>query len=294
MPKQSITSCLLPFVGCLHIAEKDFLGSDRVWIATNPNQSQFLSYNNEARSSLEKVPELSYIASIDNNVINKFFADGGFPEISIDPLDPGSFAAGSILKLALEWLKEGTLRLIKGKNANELAHTGFRLEGDHISHFVSSLDSRPVTAIRCKNGDTVYITIPASPPTTQFELLLNAQGILENKEVEANLNGLVMPCVELDQFVDSQWIIGLNTLSGGHVWEISDAKQKTRIKINRKGAKVESAAVVTLRCLAAMIDVRPDHVVDEPFIFIVERPGVGVLATAYIEKEDWKDPGDDI
>lgn len=294
MSRKSLTSCLLPFVGCLHAAERDFLGKDRDWVGTNLSQIQFINYNNSAKSSLEKVPELSYVASADNTVINKFFADGGFPEISIDALDPGSFAAGSILKLALEWLKEGTPRPIRDKGSDNLTHTGFRLEGDHVSHFISSLDSRPVTAIQCRNGDTVYVTVPASPPTKQFELLLNAEEVLKDKTVETNLNGLVMPCVELDQFVDSQWILGLNTISGGHIWEISEAKQKTRVKINRKGAKVESAAVVTFRCLSAMQDVRPDHIVDEPFIFIVERPGVGILAVAYIEKEDWKDPGDNL
>lgn len=291
----SITVCHKPFNGCL-VALNELLGPNRTWRSTNYKQDAFLLDHAEAQNTLSKIPELKYMASDSAGPINKFFADNGFPEIELDDFAPGEIGAGSVLDLLVEWLKEGIDRDIKDPDNQDKVYKGFVLKNDHINHFSSALDGNPVTSILTKSLDKVYITMPSEAPKDQFELLKNAKSIISDQSDFANYNNLIMPCVELDQWVNADWILGLSTTDDkSRDWFISKALQKTRLKINKKGARVQSAAAVMVRLTTCVpIQPPPDHIINKPFYFIVERPGLGLIAAAYVDKEDWKDPGDNI
>ncbi len=85
---------------------------------------------------------------------------------------------------------------------------------------------------------------------------------------------IVFPMVDLDQQVELNWIVGMRTndLDGRPV-VIEHGVQQTKLRINLKGAHVESAVAI-----AMVTGMQPDFaenlVIDRPFFCWIERDGV--------------------
>ena len=105
---------------------------------------------------------------------------------------------------------------------------------------------------------------------------------------------LVFPMVQLDQQVELEWIVGMRTTDvDGRPVVITYGAQQTKLRINVKGAHVESAAGLAMRVARMQPLPADDLVIDRPFFCWIERDGVSEpILAAYIDQEDWKDPGD--
>ena len=70
---------------------------------------------------------------------------------------------------------------------------------------------------------------------------------------------------------------------------ISQALQQTKFKMNQFGARVKSAvAIAVSRAMSREVGLD----IDQPFYLWIERDGVTVpVMYAYLDQEDWKDPG---
>jgi len=101
--------------------------------------------------------------------------------------------------------------------------------------------------------------------------------------------------VNLIQRVDISDLKGLKAVDSlGQPWKIVQALQETKVKMNEKGAKVESAVAIvgTLECC---VEEKKELVIDRPFFMWVERQGMKrPLFAGYMAPDCWKDPGRDL
>jgi len=159
-----------------------------------------------------------------------------------------------------------------------------------------------IVQIATKSGDAVSLTV-AEKPLAGFELLDKVEtlrfklptGLIRNKmRIASDFNKVVFPMVNLDHEVDISWLKGMKaTDSQNFPWKIVQALQQTKVKMNEKGAKVESAVALDVKCLGAMLE--EELVIDKPFFMWVERPGMKrPLFAGYMAPDCWKDPGRDL
>ena len=90
--------------------------------------------------------------------------------------------------------------------------------------------------------------------------------------------------------VDISWLQGLNTTDQKNLpWNISQAMQQTKFKMNCQGARVKSAVAIAVRmCASVMPNI---YTIDKPFLLWIEREGLDIpIMYAYLDKDTWKNP----
>jgi serine protease inhibitor len=97
--------------------------------------------------------------------------------------------------------------------------------------------------------------------------------------------------IDMNTEDDLSWLIGMRTVDEqGNPWRISQAKQQTKLRLNEKGARAQSAAAIGCGTLSMP---PPPFIVDRPFVFWVMRAGIDLpLFVSYITPEHWKEPAD--
>ncbi len=265
------------------------IGSDGRWHGVNVHQCQFLEgYYAVARGEIRDLPELESIASPDEKVINQFLAERGF-NIQLDPLDgPPAFGVASVFKLLLEWNRPGSVTAIRDE-----AYPAVRIKSA-VDFYTSSAAEHPIAAITAKNGDVVYMTsfsLPESPRSKGFDMLTLVWHIKASLQEIRDFDAVVFPMIDYNEVVDISWAVNLKTEGVSGPWEISQALQQTKFRMNEIGAKVESAVAIGVRFMHCVGDVKPDLVIDRPFLLWIERKGLShPLFVAHFCEPDWKKP----
>ena len=284
---KSQTVTMGPLTSCLLKAE-EMLGKDRVWRAINELQSSFLLkfFNDIARGDIAKIPELEAIASFKVDEVNTFMKDRGFP-IELAPLQRGDFAVASVLNVLVEWLVAGEVTSVH-RGRYPAVKLGKR---NMLRYYTSPSNSHPIVQIPTKSGDWVYMTVVGHPPAG-FGLVELAQELNRTSLPNDQFGDVIFPMADYDRKIDISWLVGLATTdTQGDDWEITEALQQTRFRMNQLGARAQSAAAMSFMKMG-MAEQKPDLVIDQPFLIWITRDGLSQpLLTGFMAEDCWKNPG---
>lgn len=252
------------------------------WKAYNSNQEKYLEIYKNCMGA--KIPEIEYkVSQGDVTPVNDFLRQRGF-SIQLDQIGPFDLAIASILEVILKWLTKGKKTALF-----------YQLEEYKAVNLSSGVEvvlpkSFAATAkILTKNGDTVFMTIPAEKPTDSFEVFEMARKLIAAKTSKASHyeNRAIFPMVDLDTQPDISWIIGLSD-KRSEKWEIAQALQQTKVKMDEEGVVIREAVALGVRCLAASFPSTYPLVIDEPFLFVVKREGLKEpLFSAFLNTDGW-------
>lgn len=288
----SETVCTPPIISAVKKAD-DIIGENRVWQATNNDQRNFLEGHYKTDSSaVPNIAEIQSIADFDAEKINQFLLERGF-NIQLNPFAPGEFGVASVLDLLVEWLHKGRSVTVTDPSDKKTYPAVFLKEG---SVEICESSYGPVARIATKSQDVVYMMIH-NLPSNQAKSFVWHDWVSFVEAIEAQLQpnydyeGLIFPKVDLNQNVDIDWLIGMNTVtSNGQNAKISQAKQQTKLRMNEEGARIESAVAIGI-VVTSMRRSSPPLVINQPFLIWFRRPGLAhPLFVGHITQEDWKDP----
>ena len=131
-------------------------------------------------------------------------------------------------------------------------------------------------------------------PTDSFETLEMARHLISTQKYTSSYfesYSVSFPMVDLDIKPDITWLIGMRTMRTDNPdkgWEIDQALMQTKVKLNEEGAEVREAVALGVRCFCASFDLKRQFVIDEPFMFVVQRDGLKEpLFSAYIDVDGW-------
>jgi len=267
------TSVVYPIIGALKEAEK--LLGEGSWEGSNDKQKEFIT--NTLTKEFNGLEELESISSWKTEDINKFLADRGF-SIKIEELKSSEFGIASVLKLILEWLKKGeNVDFYKyGKTYQGVKLTSGFTCRRNLNNSVFCLDT--------KSGDKVYLYKVEEEPSNLENKVKELSNIGENYEF---YDYLIFPKVDLDREEDVRWLLKISYFQkNGMPWDLTQAIQQTKFKMDEVGAKVESAFAGAMM----MRGIKPikGYTIDSPFLCWIERDGLdNPLFIGYITKDSW-------
>ncbi len=271
----------------------DFLEASG-WIPTNAIQQLILEqfYVEKENLRLFKPAELrAWVDTIAEN-LNRILAEEGF-SLRFDSFNPNEFGVLSILDVTVEWLVKAQplprfgREMVPGVSMDDFGDVGDERTA-LFKGFTSVLHPSPVACVQTKSGDLVYMTI-AGVAWSGFELIEKIDAIRASEFRPEEFSKLLFPMIDFEEKKSLDWLVNLKTT--GHPWEVADAAQQTKFKMNHTGARVKDAVTITVRSLVARVG-PPPLIIDEPFFLWIERPGLGKpIFYAYLDQSVWKDPG---
>lgn len=274
-------------LGACLLAGNEYTGTRyQDWRAANETQRRALMLN-PTDKEIGKVPELERWAKDSHVPLNKILAERRFA-LRFDPFAPGHFGVLSILKLRVDWLKEGTKERVR-ERFKQKDYPGFRLHGKGCGVSVSG-SGTPIARIATKSGDVVWIQMTDDAPKDDIAAAEAAHKLLSEARrrrdfEEGDFTG---PCVCFRESRDLSWLAGLN-VPGSIV--LDSGYQETIFGMNRTGAvaRVATGGGMIMACIQHE---RAHYRLDGPAIVAIERPGLRIpVFSAYITPADWKDPG---
>jgi hypothetical protein len=292
-PEQAVssTTCAYPIVSALDKAD-DVIGIGRVWNSVNTEQSEFLPIFEKTREEARLLKDIKSMASRDAEKINEFLAKEGF-QIKLDPFtEPTDFGTASVLDVLVEWLIEGKkVQIIQNGDINKVFPAVKLMQG--VSFAKAKQHPNPIAVIETKSGDRVCMTV--HDPLENFALLERASELSKSMLGIGGYQGALFPQVDLDQMVDISWLKKLwTTGSDKYRYEVAQALQQTKFRMNEKGARAQSGvAIGIVRTTSIMPKPVQPLVIDKPFLLWVWRAGLHLpLFTGWINEANWKIPKD--
>ena len=283
------TLTIFPILGCFKASE-DMLGGEQEWTPMTDVQTHFLEHFIEHMDQVDTLGEnLRRKADKNVEVINSWLRENGF-DIHLRPLGGSrDFYVASILDVLVEWLKEGTKTDIQNAKGT---FEGVRLKSGVAAYQNTEIHPHPVVKIRTKSEDDVLcMSICGRLPEDRFSIHWKVEQ-LRSIQKPYSCEGVIFPMVHYDKQVDISWLKGLRTAPGDMYWEVAEALQQTKFRMNEFGARAESAVAMGMRFCCAAAAPKPWVVIDKPFILWIERRGVSMPLFAGTFAEDvWKNPG---
>ncbi|MEK7503512.1 MAG: hypothetical protein AAB577_00840 [Patescibacteria group bacterium] len=283
----SETMVMGPIVSAL-VKSEDILGKNPNWRAVKDEQAIFIKdfFSRRHEIAIFFGKELRSWASLVAAELNEVLQKEGF-DIRLNDFGEKEFGVVSILNILVEWLEKGTKinLLVKGKR-----YPAIRLESGFEAR-ESLKYSKSIAVLNTKSGDQVFMTV-ADRPYEGFELISRIEEISNGFMLNGSrYDSLTFPMVDLNHEVNIGWLKGMWTRDQkGDEFEISQALQQTKFKMNEAGARVKSAVALGVRFVAALPT--RSFIIDKPFFLWIRRPGMSVpVIYAYIDEADWKDPG---
>ena len=279
-----------PIVAAI-VASERFLGRDREWTPTNELQQRFLAeFFAPCRNEIGGIPEIESTASRSAGDIASFLRERGF-SILPGPLGHDEFGVASVLDLLVKWLHEGIVTQVV--TPDNRAFPGVRIAGDGVSFYRGGRHTSDIACLHTQSGDAVFLTMIEQPPTG-FDLVALAQELESDPKPSSDYAGVQFPMVNLDHSVDISWLVGLRTTaSDGSPMLIAQALQQTKLKVNEKGARVESAVMLPVAAAWPPPKEKPDLVINRPFLMWISRERLSrPLFVGFIEEDVWQNPGD--
>lgn len=288
--EESATCTVYPIVTALDKAD-DMLGEGRIWVPRNDTQEIFVPIFNLTRTEAKLIKDIKSIASRSADEINKFLADEGF-SIKLDPFkEPTDFGTASVLDVLVNWLVEGKIEEIRSGRDRKTNFPGvFLISGVYFAR--SPAHAEPIVVIETKSGDRVCMTV--HDRCEGFKLLNRAKCLQETMTPNSDFRGVLFPQVSLDQKVDISWLQRLRTVAAdGRAYEVAQALQQTKFRMNEKGARAQSAVAIGIKTTSVHAPPPPPLIIDQPFLVWIFRKGLQYpLFTGWISEEDWNIPRD--
>ena len=285
----STTTVVVPIVTAVE-GLKQVTGPLRPWQTSNKTQCTFLrEYFEPCRAEFADLEEIETKASCNAGELNAFAAKKGFPNLKLDEFGPGEVGVVSVLDLLVAWLVPGIKVPVKhgGKK-----YPGFRLS-EGVQFCMAPKHDNPIAVLNTKSNDRVCVTVLTENVPQGFALEAFAKTLSATKQYAGGFDAVICPMVDLNQMVDIGWLKGMTTFSlDGKDWTISQAMQQTKLRMNEKGARAQSA--VAIGAVTTSISMpQPDLIIDQPFLIWFERDGLSrPLFVGHITPEDWKEPAD--
>ena len=286
---QTLTA--FPVIGCLKAAETH-LGSQLDWKPQSADQQEFLElFFGEGMSNVDLLGEsLKSIASTKLEDVCKWLDDNGYDvRPTVEP-GPGGFVVASILDVLVEWMELGARRKITNENGT---FDGVHLKRSQGANVLQNarVHNHSVVRIATQNGDRVYMTPVDGLPEGRFALESKIRSIMMGLEHDDHrYNGVVFPMVDYDRQPDMSFLQGMLTETVPPGYYIVQAVQQTKFRMNEAGARVESAASMSMKPRGFSSE-PPPLVIDQPFLLWIMREGVSIPLFGGIFAEDvWSDP----
>lgn len=284
------TLTMFPVLGCLKAAE-EWLGQQLQWNVVNDDQQEFMDLFYE--KGMEAIPllgeQLKRKSGSSVGPINAWLKENGFDiELRNNP-GPGGFAVASILDVLVEWMQKGSRRKITNENGT---FDGVHLKQDQGVTILqnAAVHNHGVARIATKSGDKVYMTPVDGLPDERLAIESRIRSIMVGlNHQDYRYEGVTFPMVNYDRNPDISFLHGLNTPTVAPGYYVTEAVQQTKFRMNEKGARVESAVAMSVRCLSA--NLKSPLVIDQPFLLWIMRDGIGMPLFGGVFAEDvWEDP----
>ena len=295
----SSTLTIHPILGCLVAADKHFEKTLN-WTTINDLQRRFIDLGYEdGKKDVELLgDEIKTKASGSCGTVNKFLADNGFPDLQLNDIGEASAVyLASILKVLLKWAKEGKEREITRLEPTLTKYPGVFMDSDDIEYFSREGHKHPIAKIPTKTtGQHVFMTQFEFDEKRKdlFDVMEWLLGTDKNNEGDSwssmkfhplHIEDLTFPMIDYDQSVDISWLQEMRTPE----YYIDQAIQQTRFAMNEIGAKVESAAAMSLKCRVSQPKQR--MIIDKPFLLWITRDNMHLpFFIGHFTEEDWKKP----
>ena len=284
--------CAPSIAGCILAANTTF--SARNWAPGNQANLAHLERVTNLASQVGNVfapGELDTLATEDAFEMMKFFTERGFT-FDISPYGDGNFGLGAVLKLAMKWFVKADPFQIRTNDRN---FEGVKLneEDNPVAFFDTLGHHSPIAEIKVQNGDSIFVTkFGGEVEDKVFGLTKAAQSLSARKKPNYDFESVSVPMLNLDLTTDLDWLIGTRVTAGDRPFVCNDATQQNRLRLNRDGALAESATHMGFECLSISIP-KQNLILDEPFLFWVERDGLPEPAfTAFVAEDVWENPGE--
>lgn len=274
------TEAIWPILGCLEKA-RDFLKTDKNYIPVNNEQKTFLEDFWKWNRDLKKVPVESR-ADFNSSVINEWLKEKGF-DIHLDPVCSPEFAVASVLDALVIWKKKGNPCKLEGRDGK--TYDGVRLDSGFQIFYTP--ETGKFVQIQTKSGETVCMAFHDNyTELDQFGLTKYAMKINDTMIPDSsNPSSVTFPMINCDQKVDITFLKGMS-LDG---FNIGEAFQQTRFRMNEEGARAESAVAMGFR---GMILCNPYWFeINAPFILWINSPKTKYpIFTGYFAQDTWEKP----
>lgn len=279
----SFTVCVLPIIKAL-ITACSFLNFDPgSWNPINHQQTFFLQeyYSKRNELSFFNDKELRAWASTNYQELNTILKNEGF-SIQLKPFD--GVGVVSILDVMVEWLTKGERTTLYSEFKDEEKKFPAVQMKEDFDVYLAAVHNHPIAAIKTKTGDIVYMTI-ANEKLEDFALQKYIGEIHNSMYKQNGYEYVLFPMVDLNREENIKWLLGMQLPDK---WQITQALQQTKFKMNELGARVKSAVAIVLE---KSMRISKNVSIDQPFYLWIKRPNVSVpVFAAYITQDDWKDP----
>ncbi|KAI9021280.1 hypothetical protein DFJ74DRAFT_120331 [Hyaloraphidium curvatum] len=291
MSLSSATSTILPVLGCLRAAE-EWLGRPQNWSAVTDTQRAFLARYRTRLVDVDAMgSQLERQAAARAAEVNAWLASKGWPDVKLDETGPGGFAVASVMDVLVEWTKAGLKTSIR---ANENSFPGVQ-QANGVEAFQAEGHPHPVVKLTTKSKDVVYMSVAGDLAEKAAGGHLGMPDALDSIKAlprkSMAVSGVIFPCITYSGGENLDFLVGLRTSPDADHYEVSQAVQKTKFRMNEIGARAQSAAAMGMKRSRPAIT-KPWITIDRPFFCWIERDGVGVpIFAGFFAEDSWKDPG---
>ena len=294
MTKETTTTVTYPIVSAIFKAE-EFVKDSKGFTTVNEIQKKFLAeFYSPSLSDLSRIDEIESIAHIEASVINQWLKERGF-SIKLAPFGPGGFGVASMMNLLGEWAMKGQDAMVVDEDKKvfpgvKMTNYGlkfYRIEGDE--NFVIELET--------KKGDRVYMKMEPEVPEG-LDLSTFVEGFHSKMKAFApegkGIEGFIFPKIDLDHKFTLEWLLGFRIECENSeipYFEVAQAFQQTKLKMNEVGFRVKSAVALGMEKGGGMPRRTEPYIINKPFLMWVTRSQFAKpLFVGYLNKDVWKNP----
>ncbi len=289
----SYTAAILPILSALSLAQNKFQENfpHSQWIPNTSEQNLFFKNYYPQKDQLQKLlPQELRSCVGDVHQVNGFLKENGYTIQLKDNLPDSILAVASILDIALTWKVPGEKSTLTRAGDSSQNYSAVHMQSGFTLR--KTPEGKQILAVDAQNGDTVYMAI-ADGPSEGFSLSETVHSLSSNsyEDITNMFSGAQFPMVDIHTSITLDWLLRLpyGYQDVPPYFEIRQALQETRFRMNEKGAHAQSVVAIELK-VTGIQEPQPTFEINEPFYLWIERPGMSMpLFAAYIDTTDWKE-----
>lgn len=273
---QSTAMCLPAIFKCLETASP----GNRKWQLATELQGNFMERYGRVLDDLAALDQyLEAIATRESSALDRFFHTHGFPGMNVT-IPSGGSAVASVFDLLVDWMIPGKKGSLRARGAWYTAVSMDRSE--HACAYSLEEHSHPLFEISARDGWKVTL-VETRRSIEPWRLPEIGKKVLQLSRTEINTDDIEkfeFPFVELSADVDISFIQGM---SSGN-FTIDQAIKKVKLRLDDKGGRVKSVAVVLMRSPKN----ENTYTITQPFLVIFHRDDLSFPAfVAHCHPDSW-------
>lgn len=275
----TIFNTLVLIASALMAPEGIFIEESPIWKSIDERQAQFLDYLPELKKDCSSLSsdELKSWASENHEELNKVAVEQNIP-ITFTPFAHNEFGTLSVMALDLKWLKKPSTTPCMFKD--QRSSVDALLFTSNFEVIYTDYYANPIVRIKTKSGDIICATIADEWGLKYFEdqITMIRQDIedgnfeRQDRDSEDSYNAVVIPQFEYEGFSDISWLNGMKcgTSAKNNEYAINQAVKYIKIRCDYNGCNIKAGTGLSFVPVSSG---KGPLVIDEPFLFWVERPG---------------------